>query len=61
MWQVLLHVGRDHQGRRRLTEISLLRRASAGRVQAAAVWQVERGLTEHAGELHALLRDRMPA
>ena len=59
--QVLLHVGRDRTGRRRLTEIALLRRGAAGRVQAASVWQLERGLSEHAAEFRGLLRDRMPA
>lgn len=58
--QVLLHVARDRHGRRRLTEISLLRRGAASRVQAAPVWQIGRGLTEQAGELQAMLRDRLP-
>ncbi|MEB3022230.1 conjugal transfer protein TrbB [[Mycobacterium] crassicus] len=57
---MLLHVGRDRDGRRRLTEISLLRRAAAGRVQAAPVWQIARGLTDHVSEFRVLLRDRMP-
>ncbi|MEO6795157.1 MAG: TadA family conjugal transfer-associated ATPase [Mycobacterium sp.] len=58
--QVLLHVGRDRSGKRRLTEISLLRRTDAGQVQTAPVWQIDRGLTGHSTELGALLRDRMP-
>lgn len=59
--QVLVHVARDRDGRRRLTEISLLRRTASGQVQAAPVWRLERGLTDHAAEFHALLRDRIPA
>ena len=58
--QVLLHVGRDLSGRRRLTDISLLRRTASGMVQTAPVWQVERGLSEHVTEFRALLRDRRP-
>lgn len=58
--QVLVHVARDRDGRRRLTDVSLLRRAGSGLVQAAPVWQLERGLTDHATEFHALLRGRMP-
>ena len=57
--QVLLHVGRDRGGRRRLTEISLLRRAEAGRVRVVPVWQIERGLTDHHIEWQALVRERM--
>jgi pilus assembly protein CpaF len=58
---VLLHVGRDLSGRRRLTDISLLRRTASGVVHAAPVWQVERGLSEHVTEFRALVRDRKPA
>ncbi len=58
--QVLLHVGRDRSGQRRLTEISLLRRTADGWVQAAPVWQAERGLSGHITEFQALLRDRIP-
>jgi pilus assembly protein CpaF len=57
--QVLLHVGRDRSGRRRLTDISLLRRTATGMVQAAPVWQHERGLSDLATEFHALLGERM--
>ncbi|KAA1432790.1 TadA family conjugal transfer-associated ATPase [Mycolicibacter arupensis] len=59
--QVLVHVARGPDGRRRLTDISLLRRADSWQVQAAPVWQAGIGLTRHAGELHDLLRDRLPA
>lgn len=59
--QVLVHVARDRDGKRRLTDISMLRRTAAGQVQAAPVWQAGRGLTDQAVEFRALLRDRMAA
>lgn len=59
--QVLMHVARDRDGVRRLTDISILRRTAAGYVQAAPVWQFGRGLTDHVAEFRALLRDRMSA
>ncbi|BBZ24785.1 TadA family conjugal transfer-associated ATPase [Mycolicibacter hiberniae] len=59
--QVVLHVARGGDGQRRLTDIAVLRRSSAGLVQAEPVWQADRGLTGHAAELRALLRDRRAA
>lgn len=59
--QVLMHVARDRDGKRLLTDISMLRRTDAGQVRAAPVWQIGRGLTGHAVEFRALLRDRMLA
>ncbi|WP_207543111.1 hypothetical protein [Mycolicibacter heraklionensis] len=56
-----MHVARDRDGIRRLTDISMLRRTAAGHVQAAPVWQFGRGLTDHAAEFRALLSERMPA
>lgn len=56
-----MHVARDRDGRRRLTDISMLRRAAGGQVQAAPVWQAGRGLVDHAVEFRGMLRDRMPA
>ncbi len=41
--QVLLHVGRDHGGRRRLVEIGVLARAADGEVSTQAAWHHERG------------------
>ncbi|WP_185746660.1 conjugal transfer protein TrbB [Mycolicibacter terrae] len=58
---MLLHVGRDRNGRRRLTDISLLCRTASGMVQAAPVWHAERGAGDHIAEFRALLRDRRPA
>lgn len=56
-----MHVARDRDGKRLLTDISMLGRTDAGQVRAAPVWQIGRGLTGHAVEFRALLRDRMPA
>ncbi|WP_046314781.1 TadA family conjugal transfer-associated ATPase [Mycobacterium sp. UM_Kg1] len=56
--QVVVHVARGGDGQRRLTDIAMLRRSSAGLVQAEPVWQADCGLTGHAAEFRALLRDR---
>jgi pilus assembly protein CpaF len=58
--QVLLQVARDRLGRRRLTEIAVLRHVD-GRVRAVTVWHAERGITDDADELYRLLRSRLPA
>jgi pilus assembly protein CpaF len=55
--QVLLHVARDRNGRRRLSEIAVLRETD-GRVRAATVWHVDRGLTDEAADLRRLLQSR---
>lgn len=57
--QVLLHVARDGTGARRLTEIAVLRPVD-GRVRAVTAWRAGRGMSDGAGELRRLLRDRMP-
>jgi pilus assembly protein CpaF len=59
--QVLLHVGRDRAGRRRLAEIAMLRQTDSGRVEVVAVWHADRGLTEGARDLRCLLNGRMSA
>lgn len=59
--QVLLHVGRDRDGRRRLAEIAVLQRTGAGQVRALTAWHADRGSCDDGGELHRLLRRRMPA
>ena len=41
--QVLLHVSRGGDGRRRLSEIAVLHRDAAGRVSALPAWHVDRG------------------
>jgi pilus assembly protein CpaF len=55
--QVLLHVARDRSGRRRLSEIAVLRRTEA-RVDAVTVWHADRGLTDKIAGLHRLLESR---
>ncbi|QNI08878.1 TadA family conjugal transfer-associated ATPase [Mycobacterium kubicae] len=59
--QVLLHVGRDRKGRRRLGEIAALRQTESGRVQAVTVWHVQRGMSDDATLLGNLLSTRMSA
>jgi pilus assembly protein CpaF len=56
--QVLLHVVRDRSGRRRLTEIAMLRQLD-GRVRAVTAWHADRGLTDEVGGLRTLLQGRM--
>jgi pilus assembly protein CpaF len=56
--QVLLHVARDRSGRRRLTEIAILRHID-GRVRAVTVWRADRGLTDEVAGLRTLLQGRM--
>ncbi|OHU82361.1 TadA family conjugal transfer-associated ATPase [Mycobacterium talmoniae] len=56
--QVLLHLGRDRAGRRRLAEIAVLRRTDAGPVRAVTVWRADHGTVDEA--LHRLLRNRVP-
>lgn len=56
--QVLLHVGRDGSGRRRLSEIAVLRRDAHGLVRAATAWHAEGGFGSGADDLMALMRGR---
>ena len=55
--QVLLHVARDRDGRRRLAEIAVLRRTGE-RVRAVTVWHADRGLTDEIAGFRGLLRGR---
>ena len=57
--QVLLHVDRDRAGRRRLSEIAVLRQ-SGGRVGAVTVWHADGGLTDEVAGLRRLLQSRAP-
>ncbi len=59
--QVLLHVARDGAGRRRLSEIALLRRSQSGHVHAVRAWHADTGLTDEAAALRRLLRSRVAA
>jgi pilus assembly protein CpaF len=58
--QVLLHVARDRTGRRRLSEIAVLRQTDR-RVRAVTAWHADRGLTDEASALRRLLQSRTPA
>jgi pilus assembly protein CpaF len=56
--QVLLHVGRDGTGRRRLSEFAVLRRTDDGRVHAVSAWHADTGFCCGAEHLRELIRDR---
>ncbi|MGA5462897.1 TadA family conjugal transfer-associated ATPase [Mycobacterium sp. NPDC050041] len=56
--QVLLHVGRDRSGTRRLTEIAVLQSADDGRVRAEAAWRVDSGFGSGAARLRQLVDGR---
>jgi len=52
---VVLHVGRDRAGTRRLEEIAVLRRNENGFVAAASAWHADRGFGEGMDRLAALV------
>ena len=56
--QVVLHVARDRSGRRRLSEVGLLRRAADGRVEVVSCWHCERGFGSGADALRDMVRTR---
>jgi pilus assembly protein CpaF len=56
--QVLLHVGRDRDGRRRLAEVAVLRRGQDGLVAALTAWHAERGFAHGMEHLSDLLAQR---
>jgi pilus assembly protein CpaF len=56
--QVVLHVGRDRAGRRRLSEIAVLRRGNDGRVMVATAWHADTGFGCGAEDLTRLIRER---
>jgi pilus assembly protein CpaF len=56
--QVVLHVIRDRTGRRRLTEIAVLRCGDDGRVHVVTAWHADRGWGSGAEYLRQLLRER---
>ena len=59
--QVLVHVSRDHVGRRRLSEIAVLGAAGDGRVRAVTAWRVGTGFDCGAERLRELVRERRSA
>lgn len=56
--QVVLHVSRGGDGRRRLSEIALLYRDQAGRVAVVTAWHVDGGAGSGFERLMQLIRDR---
>ena len=56
--QVLLHVSRGGDGRRRLSEIALLHRDDTERVSALPAWHVDRGEQRGYQPLLQVIRDR---
>lgn len=56
--QVVLHVGRDRHGARRLSEIAVLGRDADGWVRARTAWHVGRGFDCGMAQLRALLDGR---
>jgi pilus assembly protein CpaF len=56
--QVLLHVGRDRSGKRRLDEIAMLRRSGSGLVEVVSAWSADHGSGSGADDLVSLLRQR---
>ncbi|MUL84170.1 MULTISPECIES: TadA family conjugal transfer-associated ATPase [unclassified Mycolicibacterium] len=57
--QVLLHVGRDSTGRRRLAEIAVLHRAARGDLEVLTAWHADTGLGCGAETLNALIEQRV--
>ena len=56
--QVVLHVRRDRAGRRRLSEIAVLRTGEDGCVRATAAWRADTGFDCGAEHLRELIRAR---
>jgi pilus assembly protein CpaF len=59
--QVLMHVHRGRDGRRRLSEIAVLQREQGGLVHAVTAWQADRGFDAGAEQLRALITSRRGA
>lgn len=59
--QVLVHVRRDHAGRRRLSEIAVLGTAGDGRVRTVTAWRVGTGFDRGVEDLRELVRERRSA
>ncbi|MFN3003512.1 conjugal transfer protein TrbB [Mycolicibacterium wolinskyi] len=55
---MLLHVGRDRTGRRRLAEIAVLRRTSDGALDVLTAWHADTGFGCGAEILQQLIVDR---
>ncbi|BBX88974.1 TadA family conjugal transfer-associated ATPase [Mycolicibacterium boenickei] len=57
--QVLLHVGRDGAGQRRLAEIAVLHRGARGDLEVVTAWRADAGLDCGADALNALVERRV--
>ncbi|OBK04654.1 conjugal transfer protein TrbB [Mycolicibacterium conceptionense] len=55
---MLLHVGRDGAGQRRLSEIAVLRRAARGELEVVTAWHADTGTGCGADALDALVEGR---
>ncbi|SBS74755.1 conserved hypothetical protein [uncultured Mycobacterium sp.] len=58
--QVVVHVGRDRDGLRRLSEVAVLCRADTGAVHAATAWHADRGWQRGQQQLEMLIEARRP-
>jgi pilus assembly protein CpaF len=58
--QVLVHVSRDRTGRRRLSEIAVLKPGDDGKVRAVTAWHAASGFGCGADHLRALVDGRRP-
>ncbi|MDG5484482.1 TadA family conjugal transfer-associated ATPase [Mycolicibacterium gadium] len=59
--QVLVHVSRDRDGRRRLSEVAVLTAAADGRVRAVTAWRTGIGFDRGAEQLRTLVHERRQA
>jgi pilus assembly protein CpaF len=58
---VLVHVKRDRAGRRRLSEIAVLKAGDDGRVRAVTAWHIAAGFGPGAEQLRHLTAQRRAA
>ncbi|MBU9766964.1 conjugal transfer protein TrbB [Mycobacterium sp. TNTM28] len=58
---MLLHVGRDSSGRRRLAEIAVLRRGGRGELEVVTAWHADTGMGCGAEALTSLIERRAPS
>ncbi len=56
--QVVVHVSRDRAGRRRLSEIAVLKAGDDGRVRAVTAWRIGTGFGCGAEHLRGLMQER---
>lgn len=56
--QVVVHVSRDREGRRRVSEMAVLKAGDDGRVRAITAWHIDSGFDCGAADLHNAVRQR---